>query len=482
MGVGLRIRFRGFKQSGMQKTMGFSFVLTNDYPADILVENQTRVIGKKGSEAIYSISTKGFSQETASQIRQRIIDSGLAKGRCMNPVAEYRKLGVMQYYNEDMSLYIAVHETLGFGPFSMLLEDSQNIEEIMVNNPLANMLVYHSKLGLCKTNIKFASESSLRFMVNQLIANSSKELSDRAPIIDAYIDGDSRLHAQMHPYSLNGTSVSIRSNRSADMGIERLMAEGTINYEIAAYLWQAIETGANIVIAGAPASGKTSLLIALLSLIPRYSRTIIIEEDTKEISLGPNFINSVHLGTSHRNNVDLKAQIINALHIRPDRIVVGELRGSEAREVFSAGNLGISFITTMHSNTNGEALIDRLLCSPMSVEEGSLHALDVAIFMEKRGDKRVVSRICEYNWVVKGDADIENVDHRRYSVSDIATNAQISIDALANSKVLRKYSEMNMISQRKALLEHKRMAKFLSNKKEDAADAQFSDYIQSYVF
>jgi flagellar protein FlaI len=263
------------------------------------------------------------------------------------------------------------------------------------------------------------------------------------------------------------------------MGIKRLLSEHAIDSDMLAYLWQAIESDANMVIAGAPASGKTSLMISLLSLIPRYSRVIIIEEDTNELMLESNFINSVNLNSSQKRDVQLKDQVINALHIRPDRIIVGELRGSEAKEVFSAGNLGIPFMTTLHSNIGGEALLDRLLTKPMSVEQ-SLHSLDVAIFMEKIGQQRRISKIVEYKWVSLMDLEIEQAKNRRYEILEIATDCRLNQSVLANSKIIQKYAKHNVVLLQKALSDHKKRSKFLNNLLIKESTPNCAEYIQSY--
>ncbi len=473
------------------KSTQLSFTVTNDFPEKVTYQDSTqlRKAGTSRSGNIYSIGDAftAFDSKEAALLKQQLVDKSLdaERGDWRSSVRSAHKslLDLIKSCDgqaKELLADVIAHDTFGFGPFSILLEDSANIEEILVNRPEANIYVHHSQLGLCKTNLRFNSESSLRFMLNRLISDAQKELCTDTPIIDAYIDDGSRLHAQSKPYSVAGTSVSIRLNRSRQINLRNLLLHGTADSDTLAYLWQAIEADANIVVAGAPASGKTSLMLALTSLVPRYNRVIIIEEDTNELMLGSNFINSVNLNSSEERKVALKDQVINALHMRPDRIIVGELRGSESKEVFSAGNLGIPFMTTLHSNVGGNALIDRLASKPMSVEESSLHSLDIAIFMERAGTKRRIAKICEYRWVSLMELGITEAANRQYEIAEVLNEGKVDSQKLQDSKILHKYADRNVISIQKALQEHKRRSRFIGALAAKANAESCDEYIQSY--
>ncbi len=373
--------------------------------------------------------------------------------------------------------YVTAHDTAGFGPFSMLMEDKENIEEIIINRPCSPIIVYHSRLGFCRTNLAFRSEQAMRSALNRLVADAERELSSQTPIIDAQLADGSRVHAQSRPYSTNGAAVSIRLRSRGRVGVGQLLEGGTFTGDTLAYLWMAVDCGMNIVVSGAPASGKTSLLLSLLSLLPRYERIVVVEEDASELSMGDNFANSVNLqGRTHLlSKAGLRDQVMNALHVRPDRIVIGELRGAEARDVFSAGNLGMPFMTTMHSNCDGASLLGRLSSKPMEVEPQALSALDLAVFMRKDGTSRRIDSICEYSWAVRDNIDIKACDQ------DGCVKSRLDIGALKagaqGSKVLARFSRLRMVSMQKAVAELRKRSKYVSAM---PAGADAASYVQAY--
>ena len=313
---------------------------------------------------------------------------------------------------KELLAYLLAHETVGYGPISILLEDSKNIEEIVVNSPTSNICVYHSIHGFCTTNLRFNSERDFRYMINKTIRAAEREINSNAPIIDAQLNDGSRVHAQLRPYSINGAAASIRLNGGKSMDLRRLMDLGTVTPELLAYLWLAIETNHNIIISGAPASGKTSFLLALNAFVPRYQRVITIEEDVNELKFYSNFMNSVSLqGSTVLGRASTRDQVINALHLRPDRLIVGEIRGSETNEMLSGSNYGVPFMTTMHSSGNGQAVVSRLQAKPMGVEPQILTMLDVSIFMRQEGlMSRKVESVVEYRWLSRDEISVEDLD------------------------------------------------------------------------
>ncbi|MEM3241292.1 MAG: type II/IV secretion system ATPase subunit, partial [Candidatus Micrarchaeaceae archaeon] len=301
--------------------------------------------------------------------------------------------------------YLIAHDTVGYGAVSILLEDRSKLEEIEINSPTAPILVHHSEYGLCHTNLSFASASQFKRVVNKMAYEAEKELNDSSPIIDVQI-GNARIHAQIKPYAQSGGAATIRLASANSVGIDYLLKRKSASEEELAYMWLAVDSKVNVLISGAPASGKTTLLSALMSLVPKYQRIATIEEDINELKAEVDFNNVVALYGSRYGGVSAREQVINALRMRPDMLIVGEIRGEEAREMFAGANLGIPFVTTMHSNEGGIEILKRLLVKPMNVDPIALSMLDVALYMKQIDiSRRVLSGIYEYKWLSRAETE-----------------------------------------------------------------------------
>ena len=366
--------------------------------------------------------------------------------------------------SEKLALVVA-NDTVGYGPLSLLLEDRANIEEIEVNTPDSPLQIYHCRYGRCKTNLKFESEQAFRQSINRLLYDTEKELNDSTPIVDVQV-GAARVHAQIRPYAVNGACATIRLGERKESGIAYLSKKHAANFDTLAYLWLALESKMNIVISGAPASGKTTLLIALLSFVPRYCKVITIEEDVNELKFYPNVMSTVSLqGSRYGNSIGTKEQVINSLRMRPDMLVVGEIRGAETKELFSAANLGIPFMTTMHSNDGGISIIKRLMTRPMSVEPEAISSIDISLQMSHKDlESRQIGEMTEYSWLSRAEI-LEGgvqVGDDMVKLDPILTNSSINPRAIADSKVIQKYSKITGASKAEALKEHRRRSEFLS--------------------
>ena len=232
--------------------------------------------------------------------------------------------------------YIVAHDTAGYGPISMILEDKQNIEEIEINSPQSPIIIYSTKYGRCITNLRFSSEFAFRSAINRMITETEKEINENTPIIDAQVS-DLRVHAQIRPYAISGATASIRVGGRKEIDLGYLLSKQTATPDTMAYLWLAIESKFNMIVSGAPASGKTTLLSALNAFVPTNEKVITIEEDVNEIN-SAGIGNVVALYGSRYNSITPKEQVINALRMRPSRIIIGEMRGEEAKDLFMGAN------------------------------------------------------------------------------------------------------------------------------------------------
>jgi len=359
--------------------------------------------------------------------------------------------------------YITAIDTIGYGAIGLLLEDKNNIEEIEINAPTSPIKVYTTKYGRCETNLAYNSELEFRRSINKLLYLAEKEVNVNNPVVDAELE-NIRVHAQVRPYAHAGAFASIRIGGKKQLGIDKLIANGTANPEVLAYLWLALDAKLNIIVSGAPASGKTTLLASLLTLIPRYNKVIVVEEEANELGeFAANYV-SIY---STKKGINLQQQVINTLRMRPDRLIIGEIRGEEAREMFSGSNLGIPFMTTMHSNEGGLSILKKLLVKPMSVEPSALGMLDLAIYMKQVDlSKRIVEGIYEYRWlsrseISEGGIDVGNVD--RVEINEIVKNGLLDYEEIRKSKVFDAFAKARGLSGKRVLEEFRKRTKFLEN-------------------
>ncbi len=442
-----------------------------------------RHISKCGPSYRYNVESRFsglniFEAKALEEIKSSVIESMV---NMANSLSDMRTAESLAYYElskfkgeQDARYFskIISHDIVGYGPISILMEDKANIQEIEINGPTSPISIVHSKYGRCLTNLRFTHLEGFRRTINKFVYDSDCELNEDTPIIDVQVD-DARLHAQISPYATSGANATIRISARSRANISSLLLDGTTDLDTLAYIWIAVESGANIIISGAPASGKTTLLVSILSFVQRHRRIVTIEEDVNELKFYPNIVNIVQLsGFKSRIFCNTRDQAINALRMRPDVLVVGEVRGNEARELFSGANLGIQFMTTLHSNDNGIAIVNRLLAKPLEVDPRSLGMLDLSIYMEKSNEcDKCISQVIEYNWLSRAEAQgggivLENGDsvEMRYMVKDSLFNQ----DKLSESKIIKMYCKANgkqIQDVFKELQKRKSFLKILSKKK-----------------
>ena len=377
--------------------------------------------------------------------------------------------------------YVVAHDTAGCGPISIILEDKQNIEEIEINSPQSPIMVYSTKYGRCITNLRFSSEFAFRSAINRMITETEKEINENTPIIDAQV-ADLRLHAQIRPYAISGATASIRVGGRKEIDLSYILDKRTASPDILAYLWLAIECKYNLIVSGAPASGKTTLLSALNAFVPSNEKVITIEEDVNEIN-GTGISNVIALYGSRYNAVTPKEQVINALRMRPSRIIIGEMRGEEAKDLFMGANIGISFAATMHSNEGGMQILKKLMVKPMCVDIKGIGALDIAIYMKQIDiSKRIISGISEYKWLSRAETNegtnLGNED--MVQVNEIIKECKIDKSALKESKLISTYSRINGITMKDTLKEFEKREKLIEKSVDHAKLNSVEDTIRKY--
>ncbi|GAB4540307.1 MAG: CpaF family protein [Anaerolineales bacterium] len=247
-------------------------------------------------------------------------------------------------------------DLLGYGPIQVLLDDP-DVSEIMVNGPKK---VFVEKKGqLTKTNITFDDDDHVMRIIDRIVLPLGRRVDADSPTVDARLPDGSRVNAVVRPVAIDGPSITIRKFRKDKLKVEDLINFGSITRQMADFLFACVKARFNIIISGGTGSGKTTLLNVLSGFIPENERIITIE-DAAELQLQQDHVMRMETKAANadgRNAVSIRELVKNSLRMRPDRIVVGEVRGGEALDMLQAMNTGHDgSLTTVHANTPRDAI------------------------------------------------------------------------------------------------------------------------------
>ncbi len=322
--------------------------------------------------------------------------------------------GRIPFYTEAV-----VREMVGYGLIDPLVRDDR-LEEIMVIGAKKPVYVFHRDYEMMKTNIEFYSDEEIIDLINKIAREVGRRVDLSSPLLDARLPDGSRVNATIPPASISGPTLTIRKFRKDPFSITDLINFGTVSTELAAFLWLAVEglstKPANILISGGTGSGKTTLLNVLATFIPPSERVISIE-DTAELNLPLEHwvrFEARPPGLENKGEITLDVLTKNSLRMRPDRIIVGEIRHKEAFTLFTAMNTGHDgCMGTVHANSSQETLV-RVTSPPMSVPEVMLSALDFIIVehrlhTKKKGTIRRVTEVAEVTGVLEGKPQTETL-------------------------------------------------------------------------
>lgn len=247
-------------------------------------------------------------------------------------------------------------EILGYGPIDSLMRD-ETVNDILVNGPNS---IYVERGGiLSKTNKFFISERQLLDIARRLVNKVGKNLDEAHPLVDSRMPDGSRLNVVIPPIAIDGTSLSIRKFGTGHRTFHDLIKYGSLNEDMANFLVIAARCRMNMIISGGTGSGKTTMLNALSGFIGEHERTITLE-DAAELRLQQDHVVRMETktgGDDGRGQISMRDLLVNALRMRPDRIILGECRGEEAFEMLQAMNTGHNgSMSTLHANTAKDAL------------------------------------------------------------------------------------------------------------------------------
>lgn len=310
-------------------------------------------------------------------------------------------------------------------PIRPYLADS-SVTEVMVNAPDE---IYVERGGqLVLTDAKFADEETYEAAVNNILQFTGKSLADDETLVDARLPDGSRVHVAKAPCARRGTAMSIRKFSKMMLDIDWLIELGSLTTEARDYLKAVVECEQNVLVAGGTSSGKTSLLNALSAFIPSSERLVVIE-DSAELQLQKDHLVSLESKPADafgRGAVGVRELFRSSLRLRPDRIIIGEVRGGEALDMIQAMTSGHGgSMGTLHANTPADALNRLETMALMSKVELPLHALrsqvssaiDLIVQMSRQiGGRRLVTHISEV---------LPLGDNGYYQLRDIFTMKQL---------------------------------------------------------
>src|SRR6059058_3655987 len=249
-----------------------------------------------------------------------------------------------------------LHEVFGLGPLEPLLQDA-SITDILVNT---HRQVYIERGGILElTSVSFKDAAHLRHIIDKIVSNVGRRVDESSPMCDARLDDGSRVNVVIPPLAIDGPIMSIRRFGRTPVGVEQLLAKHTLTSPLLELLKSAVKARLNIIVSGGTGAGKTTLLNVLSSFISRRERIVTIE-DSAELQMQQPHVVRMECrppNVEGKGAVRQRELVINSLRMRPDRIVLGEVRGGEALDMLQAMNTGHDgSLTTIHANSPRDAI------------------------------------------------------------------------------------------------------------------------------
>lgn len=369
-----------------------------------------------------TFENKELLEELRTKIIQGLIDRNLEEMSIVAIREEVDKTveGFDISIIERSFLYNLIdNEVNGYGPITELLED-KNITEIMVNGKNEIYIELDGKIMRDQT-ISFINDDHIIRTIQRLIQPLGRTIDASNPMVDARLSDGSRLNAIIFPLSLKGPVLTIRKFKKELANIDDFLRNGALTPYMARFLESCVKAKLNMIICGGTGAGKTTLLNILSSFINSDERIITIE-DAAELQLKQEHVISLETRNSNyegEGEITIRDLVINSLRMRPDRIVVGEVRGKEAFDMLQAMNTGHDgSLTTMHANGPHDAL-NRLetmiLMAGMeipvkAIREYIKEAIDIVVQIERLSDgRRRITSICEVTDIIDGNIQLKEI-------------------------------------------------------------------------
>ena len=302
-------------------------------------------------------------------LHQRLIEEldpnkleGLGKDKAREAVEQAARTLVAQEMpgivgtTRDELVSAVADEVLGFGPIEPLLRDP-SISEVMVNHP--DTVFYEKEGRLYLSSVRFRDDQHIMRIVERIVAPLGRRVDESSPMVDARLPDGSRVNVIIPPVAPKSPTITIRKFRADKMTMNDLVATGALTNDLAEFFRACVQAKLNIIISGGTGSGKTTMLNAMSAFIPDTERIVTIEDPT-ELQLQQGHVVTLEARPASlegRGEVTQRDLVRNALRMRPDRIIVGEVRGPEAFDMLQAMNTGHEgSLGTVHANTTRDAL------------------------------------------------------------------------------------------------------------------------------
>ncbi len=432
----------------------------------------------------YNVFKQKYSSEEKlllSELRENLVDLAISSDenlqvneeKLLNDIKNflfkrlsnnYQNNNISNEYLDNLSQKL-FQDLVGYGEIDPLIRDD-NLEEIMVIGTNKPIFVYHREYGMMKTNIQFKDDTELLNLIDSIARQINRRIDQESPILDGRLFDGSRVNATIPPISADGPSMTIRKFKKDPLTIIDLINSKTISIDLAAFFWVCFDglgvKSANAIISGGTSSGKTTTLNALSAFINPKERIITIE-DTLELQIPHEHVIRMETrppNIENKGELTMNDLVKNSLRQRPDRIIVGEVRGSEAITLFTALNTGHSGFGTLHSNDARET-ITRLTNSPMSVPNIMISAIDF-IIMQNRIYKpngisfRRISEVAEVSGIEEGVVQLNKIfewDPQSDTINKVGITSKTltEIAKVSGNTINDIYDE---IENRKLVLQH----------------------------
>lgn len=366
---------------------------------------------KKQALADYDVfPDKSKLEELRTKIIQRLIDNTIPVGITLEQYINNEIDETLFYYDlspieREYIFNLIQKEINGYGPITDLLEDD-SITEVMVNGPNDIYVEINGKLVKDNT-VSFVDDNHIIRTIQRIVEPLGRTIDSANPMVDARLSDGSRLNAVIPPLSIHGPVITIRKFLRNLNTIEDLLRNGTMTNDMATFLDACVKSKLNIIVSGGTGTGKTTLLNILSSFIPEDERIVTIE-DAAELKLHQTHVISLEtrvINYEGGGEVTIRDLVRNSLRMRPDRIIVGEVRGKEAFDMMQAMNTGHEgSITTLHSNSCSDAinrletmmLMNNMELPVFAIRNYIEKAIDIIIQIDRLYDgRRKVTSISE---------------------------------------------------------------------------------------
>ncbi len=353
---------------------------------------------------------KNLLDQLRTKIVENLIDQEIPEDKLLNQFINDEIDKTIEGYDltnlERSHLYNLIdNEINGYGPLTELLED-KNITEIMVNSPKEIYIEIDGQI-IRDESVSFINDEHILRTIERMIGPMGRTIDASNPMVDSRLRDGSRINAVIPPLSTKGPVITIRKFKREMTSADDMIRIGSMTPYMAEFLEASVKGKCNILICGGTGSGKTTLLNILSGFIPNEERIITIE-DAAELRLEKEHVISLETRVTNYDNegeVTIRDLVINALRMRPDRIIVGEVRGKEAFDMLQAMNTGHEgSLTTLHANGAKDALqrletmvlMSGLDIPVKAIREYIVSAIDLVVNIERMSDgKRKVTSICE---------------------------------------------------------------------------------------